>query len=250
MKNNSNNEKLRLNKAIALSGLCSRRKADELITAKKVKVNNKLVTDLSLKVSIEEKIEVNGKKLIFKDFKYILLYKPKGFITTTSDERGRETIIDLLPKPLKHLKTSGRLDRDSEGLIIMSNDGQFLNEIQHPSKNVEKEYIVKLDKFLSNSERKSVINRFIKGIKVGDEILKAFNVGELTDVKAKDKKQTRFMVVLHGGKYRQIRRMFQALGFSVKSLKRIRIGNFDLGNIQKGKYLELTKQKAYAILQR
>ena len=128
-------EQLRINKAIALSGLTSRRKAEELIKSGKVKVNGKVVRELGLKISRTDSLEVDNKKISLKSHTstYILMNKPKGYVVSNSDEKGRKTIYDLLPDEYKSLKYAGRLDKDSEGLIILSNDGDFINNITHPN---------------------------------------------------------------------------------------------------------------------
>ena len=120
------NNLVRLNKAIAMSGLVSRRKADELIRSGKVKINNKVVVDFNTKVSPSDKLEVNGKPLRAKNHHYLLFYKPKDCITTMKDELGRKTIYEYLPKEFSYLKPVGRLDRDSEGLLLLTNDGDLL----------------------------------------------------------------------------------------------------------------------------
>lgn len=142
--------KLRLNQAIAKTGLCSRRKADELIASGKVKLNGK--TCLAFNAEIDtacDNLEVDGQPLSFKQFSYVLLNKPKGVVTTTSDERGRAKVTDLLPKTLRHLKPVGRLDRDSEGLLILTNDGDLASKLTHPRQHVPKRYRVKVKGALS-----------------------------------------------------------------------------------------------------
>ena len=139
------NSLVRLNKAIAMSGLVSRRKADELIRSGKVKINNKVMVDFNTKVSPTDKLEVNGKPLRAKNYHYLLFYKPRDCITTMKDELGRKTIYEYLPKEFSHLKPVGRLDRDSEGLLLLTNDGDFINGVLHPKNNIKKTYVVTMD---------------------------------------------------------------------------------------------------------
>lgn len=235
----NNQNKIRLNRAMALSGIASRRKADELIKAGKVRVNNKVVFDLSLKVNQFDKIEADGKILKQENKRYLLFYKPCGYITTTKDEHARKTIYDLLPASFKNLKPVGRLDRDTEGLLLLSNDGDFINQILHPRNKIKKSYSIVLDKALSPEEVNFVKSKLSSGV-VLDERLCRLDLVE--------GKQTKFEAVMHEGINRQIRRMFQVLGHLVVRLKRTKIGPFRLSNLRKGKYLELSKEEAYAAL--
>ncbi|HMX47011.1 MAG TPA: pseudouridine synthase, partial [Candidatus Obscuribacter sp.] len=133
----------RLNRAIALTGIASRRKADELIAAGKVMVNGTLTTDFSLMVDIDhDQIVVDGEEVVTRFHDYLLLNKPKDYVSTCDDERGRRTVLDLLPPELRHLKPVGRLDRDSEGLILLTNDGELAKLLTHPSHDVAKIYEV------------------------------------------------------------------------------------------------------------
>ena len=167
-----NDKKIRLNKAIALDGHFSRRKADELIKAGKVKVNNKIVFDLSCKVSSLDLIQVNDRALESKEHKYFLFYKPRGYITTRKDEFNRKTIYDLLPSSFRYLKPVGRLDRDTEGLLILTNDGDFINKVLHPSKNIKKTYMVEINESLSIDEANFVINKLLLGVRLDEKICK------------------------------------------------------------------------------
>ena len=141
-KKNKKVEQVRLNKFIASSGLCSRRKADELIEQGVVKVNGTVVKELGFSVSTKDKVTVNGQPLKKSNLVYIKYYKPAGYITTMSDEKGRKTIYDILPQEVKDLKPVGRLDKDSTGLLIMTNDGDFINKMTHPSIKIPKVYRV------------------------------------------------------------------------------------------------------------
>ena len=240
--------KIRLNKAIAMSGYSSRRKADDLIQAGRVKINGEVVKDLGYKISFSDKVTVNDIKLIFKKNVYLLFYKPVGYITTTKDEHGRKTIYDLLPVKYKHLNPVGRLDRDSEGLLLLSNDGHFINQILHPSHNIKKTYVIKINSLLGPEEVDFIRNKLISGVNLNGQIHRVDSVKELRDISAKSRKQTIFEAVIHEGINRQIRRMFQLTGFSVSGLMRTKIGKINLGNLKRGDFKELSKETAYAIL--
>ena len=135
----------RLNKYIASTGLCSRRKADELIESGKVTVNGNAVTELGFYVREKDKVTVEGKIVRPKTLEYYRFFKPAGYITTQEDEKGRKTIYDIIPPELKHLKPVGRLDKDSTGLLIMTNDGELINQMTHPSIKVPKVYMVTIN---------------------------------------------------------------------------------------------------------
>ena len=244
-----NVNEVRLNKAIAMSGLVSRRKADELIRHGKVKVNNKVVVDFNTKVSHLDKLEVQGKSLKAKKHQYLLFYKPKDCITTMKDELSRKTIYEYLPEEFSYLKPVGRLDRDSEGLLLLTNDGDFINQVLHPKNNIKKTYLVTIEDVLSKNEIVSTIDRLTSGVTVDDRILRVDSIEQMFLEQGQKVKQTVFEVVIHEGINRQIRRMFQVLGYSVKKLKRIKIGTFSIKNLQRGKFVELDKKTAYAIIQ-
>ena len=244
-----NKNKIRLNKAIAMSGITSRRKADELIISGKVKVNGKVVSNLGYKVTQSDNISVNGRVIKPEKHKYILLYKPRGYITTTKDEFGRKIIYELLGDKYNYLKPVGRLDRDSEGLLFLTNDGYLANQIMHPNNKIKKTYLVSISGLLLAEEVNFLIRNLLCGVSLSKEIHKVDSIRQVLIASGSQMKQTVFEAVIHEGINRQIRRMFQVLGYAVSKLKRIKIGPFELGNLQKGKYLELTKEKAYAILQ-
>lgn len=242
------NKKIRLNKAIASSGLCSRRKAEELIKSGKVKVNGKVISELAYYIFKDDDLEVDGKKLKEKSHRYVLFHKPKGYITTSKDEHGRDTIYSLLPKSFLYLKSAGRLDSDSEGLLVLSNDGYFLNELQSPKSNIQKSYLIKLQENLSDIEKNHIMQKLLKGLLIDGKTCKIDEIRKI-NIRSQDKKHYDFEVVIHEGRNRQIRRLFQKLGYTVSRLKRIKVGSFYLGEIKKGSYREISKQEAYAYLQ-
>ncbi len=244
-----NIKEARLNKAIAMSGLVSRRKADELIRTGRVKVNNKVIVDFNTKVSSLDRLEIDGKPLIAKRHNYLLFYKPRDCITTMKDELGRKTIYQYLPKEFSHLKPVGRLDRDSEGLLLLTNDGDFINRVLHPKNDIKKTYSVTLDIWVVSSEVNLIINRLISGVSLDGRNARVDSIKQVIPNYAQNVKQTIFEVVIHEGINRQIRRMFQVLGYSVKGLKRTKIGSFSIKDLSRGKFKEIDKKTAYAIFQ-
>lgn len=217
----------RLNKYIASSGLCSRRKADELIETGKVMVNGKKITELGYCVQAKDKVFVNGKMIHPVKHEYYRFYKPAGYITTAEDEKGRKTIYDLIPENLHHLKPVGRLDRESTGLIILTNDGDLINELTHPSVRVPKLYRVTIDGKISQND----IDKMYSGIELEPDKIAYAEV----DVIEIDKfEHTVMEVMLYQGLNRQIRRMFEFLGFEVLSLKRVQHATLNLDGLKRG----------------
>lgn len=216
----------RLNKYIASSGLCSRRKADELIESGKVLVNGKKVTELGFSVQSKDKVFVNGKMIHPVKHEYYRFYKPAGYITTSDDEKGRKTIYDLLPENLHHLKPVGRLDRESTGLIILTNDGDLINELTHPSVKVPKLYRVSINGKISQND----IDTMYKGIELEPGKMAYAEV----DVLEVDNSHTVMEIMLYQGLNRQIRRMFEYLGFEVVSLKRVQHATLNLDGLKRG----------------
>ena len=232
---------MRLNKFLSSCGISSRRKAEQLILDGKVKVNGVVVTSLGTVVN-EEKEEVfcEGKKLSLPNsFVYYKLNKPKGYICSNSDERGRKTIFSILPSD-QRLFSVGRLDYNTEGLIIITNDGNFANALIHPNSEIEKEYIVTIEGKISESElavlRAGVVEKGVRMPKARVSPIKF------------DGKLTRLSVVIFEGQNRQIRRMFEAIGKTIVLLKRIRIGKIVLGGLVRGKFKPLTNDEISWVL--
>lgn len=230
---------MRLNKYIASCGYCSRRKADELIENGKVFVNDLLVTELGFKVSIEkDSVRVEGNILRLEEKKlYLALNKPKGYVTTSSDELGRNSVLDLVHEDIRVFSV-GRLDMDTEGLLILTNDGEFANELAHPRNKVYKTYIAKTDYDISDSE----IETLRKGVDIGGYITAPAMVRKL--------KRNLTEVKIAEGKNRQVRKMFEAINKKVIKLKRIAIGGLTLEDIKLGSYKSYTldeiKKKIYS----
>lgn len=233
----------RLQKVIAESGITSRRKAEDLITNGKVKVNGEVVTELGTKVSEKDEIQVNN-ELIEKEIKeYYLLNKPRGVVTTTSDDKGRKTVIDLVPSKGR-IYPVGRLDYDTTGVLILTNDGEFTNILTHPNNEIDKVYIAKLKGIIKGEQ----IKELEKGIKLDDSIVKATKV----KLKKVDQKSNTCMVqiTIHEGKNHQVKRMFDSVGFEVLKLKREKVAFFDLKDLQSGEFRKITPkevQKVYSL---
>ena len=222
-------ETIRLNKAISETGFCSRREADRLIELGKVEVNSK-VADLGLKVSKTDVIFIEGKQ-ISNNIKpiYLAFNKPVG-ITSTTDTNIKSNIIDFINFP-ERIFPVGRLDKPSEGLIFMTNDGDIVNKILRSKNNHEKEYVVSVNKKITPD----FIKKMSGGVPVLDTITKICPVIKIDDFT--------FNIVLTQGLNRQIRRMCDFLGYEVKTLKRIRIMNIKLGNLKPGKYRHFTSEE-------
>lgn len=226
----------RLQKVIAASGVTSRRKAEELITAGKVRVNGEIVTELGTKVSDKDRIEVNGEILEKEVKEYYLLNKPRGVVTTTSDDKGRKTVVDLIPTNAR-IYPVGRLDYDTTGVLLLTNDGDFANILMHPSSEVEKVYVAKLNGIIKGEQ----INKLKDGVMLDDELVKASRV-KLKKVDPKSNSSI-VQITIHEGKNHQVKRMFEAVGFLVDKLKREKEGFFDLKDLQSGEFRKLTPKE-------
>lgn len=226
----------RLQKVIANSGICSRRKAEELIVAGKVKVDGIVVTELGTKVSEKNDIEINNIRINREERVYYLLNKPRGVVTTTKDDKNRKTVIDLI-ETNKRIYPIGRLDYDTTGVLILTNDGEFANLIMHPKNQIDKVYIAKLNGIISVD----AIHQLEHGIKLDDDIVKASRV----KVKKVDKKNNSCLVeiTIHEGKNHQVKRMFEAVGYIVDKLKRERIAFLTVDNLKSGEYRKLTNKE-------
>ncbi len=217
----------RLNKVIANSGYCSRRKAEELI------LNNVIVTELGTKVSYSDAITVEGNTITKEDKEYILLNKPRGVVTTTSDDKNRTTVMDLI-NTNKRLYPIGRLDYDTTGMLLLTNDGELTNILTHPSNNVDKLYIAKLEGII----RKEELRKLEKGIYIN-----GFKTAPCkTKLKKIDKKTNKSVVeiTIHEGKNHQVKNMFQELGYEVVKLKREQIAFLTLESLKPGESRHLS----------
>ncbi len=236
------NKKVRLNKYIASTGFCSRRKADEYIEAGKVRVNGEVVSELGFLMNEKDRVMIDKTLIKPQELTYIRYYKPAGYITTMDDEKGRKTIYDILPEEVQNLKPVGRLDKDSTGLLILTNDGDFINSLTHPSVKVPKVYRVCAQGKLTLND----LTLMEKGIEIEKGQI-AYAYARILEFEGKN---TVLEIVLYQGLNRQIRKMLDILGHSVISLKRISIGTVDLSGLKKGqfKYLkpkQIDQIKAY-----
>lgn len=225
----------RLNKYIASSGLCSRRKADELIEAGRVIVNGKKITELGFLIQDKDKVFVDKKLIRPVKHEYYRFYKPAGYITTADDEKGRKTIYDLLPENLQHLKPVGRLDKDSTGLLILTNDGDLINELTHPSITVPKIYLVTINGQIHRHELEQLAN--------GVEIEKGKIAYADISVLDMNSEKTTMQITLYQGLNRQIRKMFEFVGYEVKSLKRIQHATLTLQGLKRGEFKPIKPQQ-------
>jgi len=226
-------EPCRLNKAVAASGIASRRHADELIKSGKVSVNGVVVTNLATVVRLgKDVLKVSGKSLLAKDVSYVALHKPRGVITSCEDEKNRKCVLDLLPPEFKHLKPVGRLDRDSSGLLIMTNDGELAYALTHPSQEVGKTYVVTISGFLTREQARSLS----QGVSLADGVTHPADVHILTT----GKEESTFEITIHEGRNRQIRRMCSQLGLPVTRLVRAAIGGLQLKGLKPGTWRVLS----------
>ena len=231
------NKSERLQKRIAKSGVTSRRKAEELIIQGKVRVNQKIVTELGTKVTDKDKIEVNNIPITEEQKVYYLLYKPRGIITSAKDDKGRKTVLDYFTNVPERIYPVGRLDYDSSGILVLTNDGDFANLLMHPRHKINKVYVAKIKGIPEQKELQSLK----KGIRDQNELLKLKSY----KVISKDTKQNTMVlqIVLQEGKNRHIRRMMEGLGYPVQKLKREQYGMLNLKGLQPGKYRKLTAKE-------
>ena len=220
---------LRLNRFIANSGICSRREADKLIEAGKIRVNDKVVTDLGIKVSNKDKVTYNKKNLSSESPVYILLNKPKGFITTTDDPFERKTVMSLVKKACpQRIYPVGRLDRETTGLLLFTNDGDIAKKLTHPKHEIKKIYYAVLDKPLEMIH----LEKIATGIELEDGFVKADKIAYITGTT--DEREVG--IELHSGKNRIIRRIFQSQGYEVKKLDRVYFAGLTKKDIPRGKW--------------
>ena len=224
----------RLQKVIAESGITSRRKAEELILAGKVRVNGAIVNELGTKVSGQDIIEVDG-AIIERDVakKYYLLNKPRGVISSVSDDKKRPTVVDYIDTDVR-IYPVGRLDYDTTGLIILTNDGELANLLTHPTNQVPKTYIAKIEGFLNKDE----IDRLRSGVRIdGRKVLvDHFKIRD----KNLEKKTSLVEVTIFEGRNHIVKKLFESLGHPMKRLSRIKIAFLEVGKLKSGEYRELT----------
>ncbi len=225
---------MRLNKYLAASGVASRRESDKLINEGKVTVNGKKAS-LGADVNEDDQIYVNGARVTIKKNEYYILNKPKGYICSVSDEKGRKTVIDLMPVNVGRIYPVGRLDYDSEGLLILTTDGELAQHLTHPSNTVPKTYLVKIEGTITET----ALNPIRSGIEIDGYITKKCKA----HIVETNKEYTKIHITLTEGKNREIRKMFGAIGKEVTLLKRIKIGELSLRGLDRGAYRKLNKQE-------
>jgi 23S rRNA pseudouridine2605 synthase len=231
---------IRLNRYIANAGVCSRREADKLISAGAVMVNGKVVTELGTKVSPHDKVQYGEQSLKREKLRYVLLNKPKGFITTTDDPQERKTVMTLIAKACKErVYPVGRLDRNTTGLILFTNDGELTKKLLHPRHGIQKVYHVVLDKSVTKKD----MNQILEGVQLDDGIIKVDAVEYVGD--GKDKKQ--IGVELHSGKNRVIRRIFEKLNYNVIRLDRVSFAGLTKKSLPRGEW-RLLEEKEISFL--
>ncbi len=230
----------RLQKVIAQAGIASRRKAEELITNGQVKVNGIVVTELGTKVSESDEVLVNNKPIEKEVKEYYLLNKPRGVITTTQDDKNRRTVVDLINTNARIFPV-GRLDYDTTGALLLTNDGEFANIITHPKSEIDKVYVAKLNGIIKGEQ----INRLKNGIELDGVLVKPSRV-KLKKVNNENNTST-VEIIIHEGKNHQVKRMFESVGILVDKLKRERIGIFNLLGLQSGEYRKLTPKEVAII---
>jgi 23S rRNA pseudouridine2605 synthase len=226
-------EAVRLNRFIAQAGVCSRRKADELIAAGRVRVNGEVVTELGTRVMPEDAVSVNGRVLTPQGLVYVLLNKPGDTITTTDDERGRRTVLDLIEVPeadKQGLYPVGRLDRHTEGVLLLTNDGDLAHRLMHPRYEVEKLYVARTKTPVKPHE----LEALREGILLEDGEARADRVAYVSP-----ERQDEVGLLLHEGRNRQVRRMFEALGHEVVHLERVRYAGLTVDGVRRGRWRRL-----------
>jgi len=238
--NTSDFDSMRLNKFIANSGICSRREADKLIEAGKIRINSKIITALGTKVSSKDIVTYNKKILKSESLVYVLLNKPKGFITTTDDPFERKTVMSLVKKSCpQRIFPVGRLDRNTTGLLLFTNDGDLAKKLTHPKHDIKKIYYAILDKPLERDD----LEKIATGINLEDGFVKADKISYITGVP--DERE--IGIELHSGKNQIIRRIFQSLGYEVTKLDRVSFSGLTKKDIPRGKWRFL-KDKEVSML--
>lgn len=227
---------MRINKFLASCGIASRRACDEIIAEGRVKINGRVCEQGAEVDEIADSVSVDGKKVqLKKKFEYYIMNKPKGYITTVKDDKDRKTVMDLLPKNIGRIFPVGRLDYDTEGLLILTSDGDLANRLTHPRNEVTKTYLVKIEGNISE-ETVNVLRRgtVIDGVKTKKCNIKIVETA---------KEYTKLHVVISEGRNRQVRKMFESVGKNVDFLKRIKIGQLSLRGLDRGSVRKLSAQE-------
>ncbi|MBP2057980.1 23S rRNA pseudouridine2605 synthase [Lactobacillus colini] len=231
----------RLQKVIAQAGVASRRKAEKMIVAGQVKVNGKKVTKLGTKVELKDKIEVNGVPIESESLHTYLFYKPRGVISSANDDKGRKTVVDYFDEVPYRLYPVGRLDYDTSGLLLMTNDGELANKLMHPRNEVPKVYVAKIKGTLKPEE----IHALTHGVKIDG---KKTAPAKLKILRTDDKKNFQIIqLTIHEGHYHQVKRMLQAVDHLVDKLAREKYAFLNLKSLTSGEYRELSSEEVYKL---
>jgi len=234
----TNTEGWRLNRYIANSGICSRREADKLIESGQIKVNGAVIREMGYRVKSTDSVKYGGKKLNPEQKQYILLNKPKGFITTTSDPKGRKTVMELVSKACdEQIFPVGRLDRATTGLLLFTNDGDLAKKLTNPANNIKKVYQVTLDKPITKTD----FGAIIEGLQLEDGPV---TVDDLAVVSPDNKV---LGIEIHIGKNRIVRRIFEHLGYQVEKLDRVVFAGLTKKDLPRGKWRELSEKEVRRI---
>ena len=228
------NEQTRLNKYIASAGICSRREADKLIEDGLIKVNDQIVTELGSKISPGDKVEYKGKTLKGEKMVYVLLNKPKDFITTMDDPQGRKTVMELVKNACKErIYPVGRLDRNTTGLLLLTNDGELAKKLTHPKHNIRKVYEVNLDRSLSLEDMQKIVD----GIELEDGKI------EVDAIAYTGENKKEIGIQLHSGRNRIVRRIFEKLNYDVVKLDRVSFADLTKKELPRGHWRFLTPKE-------
>lgn len=227
---------MRINKYIASSGVTSRRKAEELVLAGKVKINGKVVSNLATDVKETDQVTIEGKPIhTAENFVYYKLHKPKGYVSTVNDDKGRKTVMELMRGVHTRVFPVGRLDYDTEGLLLLTNDGDLSNILTRPKSEVEKVYYATIEGTISKDEVKTLSS----GVEIDGYKTKPCSVVVMSE----NQNQTKLAITITEGKNRQIRKMLEAVNKTVTFLKRVQIGEIRLGGLSRGEYAQLNAKE-------
>ena len=234
----------RLQKYMARCGVASRRKCEEIILAGKVKVNGMIINELGTKVTLDDIVEYEGKRILPEENKvYIMLNKPEGVITSAKDEKGRKTILDIV-KVEERVYPIGRLDYDSSGLLLLTNDGDVYNNIIHPRVEIDKKYIAECKGIFSKQD----IEKFEKGLDIGGYVTAPAKIRIISEDLVKNSYISTVEMTIHEGKNRQIRRMCEAVGRKVLALHRSKIGTIGVKDLELGKWRYLREDEVKKLI--
>jgi 23S rRNA pseudouridine2605 synthase len=228
----------RLQKIIAQAGICSRRKAEELISEGRVSVNGKVITELGFKADISDKITVDNKPIFKKEkLVYLVLNKPRNTVATVKDDRGRKTVLDCIENVNKRIYPVGRLDYDTTGVLLLTNDGDLANKLTHPSSEIDKVYIATIKGEINKDD----LAKLEEGVEFDGK--KSSPCKAVLNKYNKDKDKSIVELTIHEGRNHQVRKMFEALGYQVLKLKREKYANLDLRGLKPGEYRKLTNKE-------